>query len=186
MSETAQQLTENESMLGRGYVHVYTGDGKGKTTAAMGLALRALGSGLKVAIIQFMKNGGSGEFRALGQFNGHIRVDHFGSDCFIHGEPGKKEVVRAQRGYCAIQKMMDGRRFDLIILDEANMAIWCGLLTVDALLDLIRSKPTKLELIITGRHAHPRIIEAADLVTEMVEVKHYYRKGVQARHGIEM
>jgi cob(I)alamin adenosyltransferase len=92
MTETAIRLTDNASLLDQGYVHIYTGDGKGKTTAAMGLALRAVGSGLKVAIILFMKNGAGGEFKAFEQFDGHIRVEHFGRGCFIHGEPGKKEI----------------------------------------------------------------------------------------------
>lgn len=186
MKPSARQTTDTEFGLDRGFVHVYTGDGKGKTSAAMGMAIRALGSGLRVAVVQFMKTSDSGECRILERLDGRIHLAHFGSGCFIHGIPEDKDILMARQGYGAIQQMIDSRRFDLVILDEANMAVCCGLLTVDALLDLIRSKPIDLELVITGRYAHPRIIEAADLVTEMVEVKHYYRQGIQARPGIDM
>jgi cob(I)alamin adenosyltransferase len=165
---------------------VYTGDGKGKTTAALGLALRAAGSGLQVAVAVFMKNRDSGEFEMLDRLNAGIRVHYYGSGCFIHGEPAVRETIRAQRGYRSIAQLVNSRQFDLMILDEANMAVACGLLNVASLLDLIRSKPSELELVITGRYAHPDVIAAADLVTEMKEVKHYYRKGVQARPGIDM
>ncbi|BBO67614.1 cob(I)alamin adenosyltransferase/cobinamide ATP-dependent adenosyltransferase [Desulfosarcina alkanivorans] len=186
MTAPARQTTDTEPGLDRGFVHVYTGDGKGKTSAAVGLAIRALGSGLRVAVAQFMKTPDSGECRILENLDGRIHLAHFGSGCFIHGVPENQDILRARQGYRAIRQMIDRRRFDLVILDEANMAVCCGLLTVDALLDLIRSKPVDLELVITGRCAHPRIIEAADLVTEMVEVKHYYRQGVKARPGIDM
>ena len=186
MTEPARPLNDAESHLDRGFVHVYTGDGKGKTSAAVGLAIRALGSGLRVAVAQFMKTADSGECRILEKLDGHIHLAHFGSGCFIRGIPEDKDILRARQGYRAIQQMIDSRRFDLVILDEVNMAVCCGLLTVDSLLEVIRCKPIELELVITGRYAHPRIIEAADLVTEMVEVKHYYRQGVQARPGIDM
>lgn len=186
MSKTARQRIDVIPLLERGYVHVYTGDGKGKTTAALGLALRAVGSGLRVAIVAFMKSGEGGEFETLGQLNGLVHVAHFGTGCFIHSKPDSKELSIAQHGCKAIAQLMESRRFDLMILDEANMAVSCGLLTVDALQELIHSKPDQLELVITGRYAHPRIIEAADLVTEMVEIKHYYQHGVLARPGIDM
>lgn len=186
MTEPARQTTETGSRLDRGFVHVYTGDGKGKTSAAVGLVIRALGSGLRVAVIQFMKAADSGECRILERIDGRIHLAHFGSGCFIHGIPENKDILRARQGYRAIQQMIDSRRFDLVILDEANMAVCCGLLSVDSLLDLIQSKPLELAMVITGRYAHPRVIQAADLVTEMVEVKHYYRQGVQARPGIDM
>ena len=172
--------------LDQGYVHVYTGDGKGKTTAALGLALRAAGSGLHVALATFMKNGDSAEYDMLNQLNAGIRIYDYGSGCFIHGKPASRETIRAQRGYQSLKRVMDSRDFDLLILDEANMAVACKLLPVESLLDLIHSKPVELELVITGRYAHPEVIAAADLVTEMREVKHYYRKGVQARPGIDM
>jgi len=169
-----------------GYVHVYTGDGKGKTTAALGLALRAAGSGLRVAIAAFMKNGASGEYTMLGQLDKQIRVEDYGSGCFVHGRPAIGELNRARHGVRCIERLVGSRQFDLVILDEANMAVACGLLKVETLLDLIRCKPAELELVITGRYAHPDVIAAADLVTEMREVKHYYRKGVLARPGIDM
>ena len=186
MMETARQLTKTEYRLAHGYVHVYTGNGKGKTSAAVGLALRALGSGLRVAIVQFMKATVSGECRILKRLDDRIKITHFGSGCFIDGFPESQAIFQTRKDYQAIQQIIDRRRFDLIILGEANTAVCCGLLTVDALLELIRSKPPELELVITGRYAHPRIILAADLVTEMVEVKHYHRQGVPARLGIDV
>ncbi len=186
MSEAVRQLVSSDPRLHRGYVHVYTGDGKGKTTAAIGLALRAAGTGLHTAIVAFMKNGDGGEFSLLKRFSDRIRIAYHGSGCLIHGIPVKNEVIRAQRGVTAIQQLINCRQYDLIILDEANMAAACRLITVDDLLALIRSKPPELELVLTGRYAHPDVIAAADLVTEMQEVKHYYREGVQARPGIDM
>jgi cob(I)alamin adenosyltransferase len=182
----ATRIGVQTHQLDRGYVHVYTGDGKGKTTAALGLALRAAGAGLRVTVAAFMKNGDSAEFGMLERLQAGIQVHDYGSGCFICGQPASRETMRAQRGCRAIQGMMSSRQFDLMILDEANMAVACGLLSADALLDLIRAKPAELELVITGRYAHPDVIAAADLVTEMREVKHYYRQGVQARPGIDM
>ena len=186
MRETAWKLEAHVPRLDRGYVHVYTGDGKGKTTAALGLALRAAGSGLRVAVAAFMKNAESGEFALLKQLNAGIQVYEYGSGCFVHGKPARPETIRAQRGCQAISKVMNSREFDLLILDEANMAVACRLLPVESLLDLIHCKPAELELVVTGRYAHPKIVAAADLVTEMKEVKHYYREGIQARPGIDM
>lgn len=122
----------------------------------------------------------------LQRLSAGIQVHDYGSGCFIHGQPASRETIRARRGCRAIKAMMTSRQFDLMILDEANMAVACGLLSVDLLLDLIHSKPAGLELVIAGRYAHPDVIAAADLVTEMIEVKHYYRRGVQARPGIDM
>ncbi|WP_319407344.1 cob(I)yrinic acid a,c-diamide adenosyltransferase [uncultured Desulfosarcina sp.] len=186
MPEIHRKIDDHSHPLDRGYVHVYTGNGKGKTTAALGLALRAAGSGLQVAIATFMKNGTGGEFGMLEQLKARIQVHDYGSGCFIHGRPAGRETILAQRGCRSIEWLMKSRQFDLMILDEANMAVACGLLNVETLLDLIRSKPAELELVITGRCAHPDVIAAADLVTEMKEVKHYYRKGIQARPGIDL
>lgn len=186
MTQSACRIKAPAPGSNRGYVHVYTGDGKGKTTAALGLALRAAGSGLRVAITAFMKNGAGGEYTMLGQLDKQIRVEEYGSGCFVHGKPATGELNRARQGVRSVERLVESRQFDLVILDEANMAVACGLLKLETLLDLIRCKPTELELVITGRYAHPDVIAAADLVTEMREVKHYYRKGVLARPGIDM
>ena len=186
MTEPAIRLNDHGPQLNRGYVHVYTGDGKGKTTAALGLAIRAVGSGLRVAVALFMKNRDSGEFRILERLGAGIRVHDYGSGCFIQGPPDIAETLRAQTGYRSLKRMMAEGGSDLMILDEANMAVACGLLPAASLMDLIHSKPAELELVITGRYAHPEVIAAADLVTEMKEVKHYYHTGVRARPGIDM
>lgn len=144
------------------------------------------GSGLRVVVSVFMKNGTGSEFGMLEHLDAGFQIHDYGSGCFIQGKPADRETIRAQRGYRSIERLMNSRQFDLMILDEANMAVACGLLTVESLLDLIGSKPVELELVITGRYAHPEVIAVADLVTEMKEVKHYYRQGVQARPGIDM
>ena len=167
----------------RGYVQVYTGDGKGKTTAAIGLAIRAIGAGFKVYIAQFMKNGGSSEIEVLKLFADRIKIEHFG---------GKKEQMPAggQQALGAwserVQEIFDSRKYQIVVLEEANMAATYSLLSIDDLLQIITLKPDPIELVITGRYAHPRVIERADLVTEMKEIKHYFRSGVVARIGIEM
>lgn len=168
-----------------GYVHVYTGDGKGKTTAAFGLALRAAGAGLKVFIAQFVKSDEYGEIAALKRFSDLITSRRYGSGCWLYRDPGIDDVLCAQNGMEEVRSIVSGGHYDMVILDEANIAIHYGLLPVDAFLSLIDIKPAGLELVITGRYAHPRLIERADLCTEMREVKHYYQRGVLARKGIE-
>lgn len=170
----------------RGYVQVYTGDGKGKTTAALGLALRAAGAGLRVLIAQFAKGKGMrySELEALDRFE-TIEVRRYGRDCFIHGEPQEQDIEMARAGLAEVREEMHAGRWDVVVLDEANIATHFGLFSVEELLAVIEEKPEGVELIITGRRANPRVIEAADLVTEMREVKHYYAEGVRARTGIE-
>jgi cob(I)alamin adenosyltransferase len=169
----------------KGYVHVYTGDGKGKTTAALGLALRAAGAGLNVYIAQFVKGMSYSELVALEKLAEHITVKKYGRDCFIKGEPTRKDILAAREGLREAREIMLSGKYQVIILDEANIATFYNLFTVEELLDLIRSKPEDVELVITGRKADPLIIEEADLVTEMKEVKHYFMDGVLARDGIE-
>jgi cob(I)alamin adenosyltransferase len=170
----------------KGYVHVYTGDGKGKTTAAFGLALRAVGAGMKVYIAQFVKGMHYCELDALKQFENQITVRQFGRDCFIQREPEPADIDAAREGYDIVKKIIESGEYDVVILDEANIATYYNLFSVDELIQLIEIKPEHVELIITGRKADPRVIEKADLVTEMKEIKHYYQKGVDARKGIEM
>lgn len=167
------------------YVQVYTGDGKGKTTAALGLSLRAAGAGLKVFIAQFIKIGDYSEINALKRFSDLITVEQFGTGKFILDEPSLEDRQAAQKGLKRVQAIIPTEEYDLVILDEASVAVTCGLFSGEDLLNLIKLKAENVELIITGRNADPRIIEHADLVTEMKAVKHYYSKGVSARVGIE-
>ena len=170
----------------RGYVHVYTGNGKGKTTAAMGLAIRAAGAGLKVYIAQFVKMGDYSEIKALKRFSDLITVEQYGLGRFIGTRPSKRDIAIARKGLEIAKDVMASGEVNLVILEEANVAVKFGLFPVQALVRLIIQKPKDIELVITGRHAPARVIEVADLVTEMRMVKHYFEKGIQARVGIEM
>lgn len=169
----------------KGYIQVYTGDGKGKTTAALGLALRAAGAGLKVYIAQFVKGMEYSELKALRNLSDSIVVKQYGRDCFIYRQPEEEDRRLALEGLKDVYNVMCSGQYHLVILDEANIATRFNLFSVEDLLDLIHGKPENVEIVITGRRADPRIIEEADLVTEMREIKHYYQKGVQAREGIE-
>jgi cob(I)alamin adenosyltransferase len=168
-----------------GYVHVYTGDGKGKTTAALGLALRAAGAGWNVFIGQFVKGMTYSELAILERLSDRITIRQFGRDCFIRRKPGPADLDCAERGLAECKEIMLAGNHRLVVLDEANVAVALGLFPVDALLDLIALRSDPTELVITGRWAHARVIQRADLVTEMQEVKHYYRQGVLARVGVE-
>lgn len=169
----------------KGYIQVYTGNGKGKTTAALGLALRAAGAGQRVFFAQFMKGIRSSEVNALEKLTSHITFRQYGSGCFINGTPKDEDISAARKGLKeAIDAMMSGM-YQVIVLDEANVAVKYNLLSTGDILDLIGLKPDDTEIVITGRDADLKIIEAADLVTEMKEVKHYFKKGVPARTGIE-
>ena len=168
-----------------GYVQVYTGDGKGKTTAALGLALRAAGAGLKVLIAQFVKGRPCGELNAIARFSDLITLKQYGRECFIRHTPESEDIRAAREGLEEVRKLLISGEYNVVILDEANIAVHYGLCSVEDLLELIDSKPEDMELIITGRYADRKIVEKADLVTEMKEVKHYYRKGIKARKGIE-
>ncbi len=168
-----------------GYVQVYTGNGKGKTTAAFGLTLRATGAGLKVFIAQFLKTGDYSEITALKRFSDLVTVEQFGTGKFIIDEPSLEDRQAAQKGLDRVQSVFQSGKYDLVVLDEANGAVACGLFSVKDLLKVIQLKPKNVELVITGRNADPKIIAKADLVTEMKAVKHYFSKGVRARVGIE-
>ena len=169
----------------KGYVQVYTGNGKGKTTASLGLSVRAAGAGLKVFIAQFLKQGDYSEIRALERFSDLIRIEQYGLGRFVKGQPTDEEIQAAQKGLKEVRKVMLSGEYDVIIVEEGNVAASCGLFEVQKLLELISQKPDDLELVITGRGASPEVIEQADLVTEMKEIKHYYQEGVAARVGIE-
>ena len=169
----------------QGYIQVYTGNGKGKTTAAIGLAVRAAGAGLKVFIAQFMKLGEYSEIKALKRFRDRIVVEQYGLGRFLKGEPLERDFKVARIGFKMAWKVMDSGKFDMIILEEANVACRYGLIKEQELLTLMDSKPQNVELVITGRGALPSVIEKADLVTEMQPIKHYYDKNITARVGIE-
>ena len=169
----------------KGYVQVYTGHGKGKTTAALGLSLRAAGAGLKVFIGQFMKLGDYSEIKALKRLANSITIEQFGPGRFVRGKPSMDDIKAAAIGIERIKSVISSGRYDMVIMEEANVAVTCGLFPVETILKIIDEKPDHMELVITGRDADPFIIERADLVTEMKEVRHYFNKGVSARVGIE-
>ena len=168
----------------KGYVQVYTGNGKGKTTASIGLAVRAAGAGLRVFIIQFMKNGIYSEINALKRFD-NIFVEQYGAGQFVKGKPSDAERDKCRQGYKRLCSIIEAGKHNLVIADEANTACLCGLLSEEDLLHLIDIKPQHIELILTGRGAPAAVIDRADLVTELREIKHYYQQGVVARVGIE-
>ncbi|MCD4736484.1 MAG: cob(I)yrinic acid a,c-diamide adenosyltransferase [Bacteroidales bacterium] len=169
----------------RGYIHVYTGDGKGKTTAAIGLALRAAGAGKKVFCGQFVKGRPYNENEFIRKNIPQITIKQYGRGCFIKSEPQKEDIEAAQKGFKEIENIIKNEFYDLIVLDEVNIATYYKLIAVEDLIRLLKSKPESLEIILTGRRADPAILEVADLVTEMKEIKHYYNQGVEAREGIE-
>ena len=169
----------------KGYVQVYTGNGKGKTTAAIGLAIRSLGAGWRVFIAQFLKAGEYSEHKALAKFSDHLTIKTYGRNVFIKGKPEDEDIRLAQAAYEEIAEMVASGRYNLVILDEANVAVHYGLITVDQILDLVDRRAEGVELVITGRYAHPQLLDRADLVTEMREVKHYYQRGIKARRGVE-
>lgn len=169
----------------KGYLQVYTGDGKGKTTAALGLAVRAAGAGFKVYIAQFLKKGDYSELKALERFSELITVEQFGLGRFIKGQPDADDIAAARKGLQSVRQVLDSGNHQMVILDEANVAAVCGLLSVEDLLAVIEQKPDHVELILTGRGAAQQIIAKADLVSEVKAVKHYFNNGVKARVGIE-
>ncbi|MEM4704438.1 MAG: cob(I)yrinic acid a,c-diamide adenosyltransferase [Candidatus Bathyarchaeia archaeon] len=172
--------------LDKGLVQVYTGDGKGKTSAAFGLALRAAGRGLRVYIIQFIKGGFDyGELYVVERVP-NVVLKAFGRGKFVLAKPPEAEDVRlAEEALSLAREVVLGGEFDVVVLDEVNVAADLGLVEVEDVLGLVRKKPKHVELVLTGRNAPAAFVEVADLVTEMREVKHPFRKGVAARKGIE-
>jgi cob(I)alamin adenosyltransferase len=172
--------------LETGFVQVYTGDGKGKTSAAFGLALRAIGRGLRVYIIQFIKGGFDyGELYVVNKLP-NLTLKAFGRGKFVTVKPPDADDVKSAREAFQLAKdVVQSGKYDMVILDEINVALDLELVSLEEVLKLIKSKPSKVELVLTGRHAPKEIVEVADLVTEMKEVKHPFSKGLQARKGIE-
>lgn len=175
-------------MSSAGMVQVYTGNGKGKTTAALGLAMRAIGQGLKVHMIQFMKgNIEYGELKTARRLAPDFIITQMGRETFVdHDNPDEIDRQWAQKGMQLARELLKDSSLNVLILDEINVAIDFKLVTKDDVLMLIRGKPKGLELILTGRYAPVEIVKEADLVTEMLEIKHYYHKGVESRRGFEL
>jgi cob(I)alamin adenosyltransferase len=173
--------------LEKGFVQIYTGNGKGKSTAAIGQAVRAAGFGLKTYIAQFMKEFPYNELNSLKSLSEWITVEQFGGDEFVYKKelPGKEELEKARKGLQSAKDKMLSGDYDLIILDEAIVAIYFKLIRTEDLVAFIKQKPENVELILTGRYCPEELINLADLVTEMKEVKHYYQKGIISRKGIE-
>jgi len=168
--------------MNNGYVHVYTGDGKGKTTAAFGLALRATMAGKKVYIGQFVKSMAYSEDKAK-KIISNLDIEQLGLGCQFEKEIGKDDKEAAKKGLDRVYNIFN--QYDVVILDEIFIAQYLDLITEDEIISLIKNKPQNIELILTGRGASKNIIDLADLVTEMVEIKHYYKKGILSRKGID-
>ncbi|MDD5561318.1 MAG: cob(I)yrinic acid a,c-diamide adenosyltransferase [Candidatus Omnitrophica bacterium] len=166
-------------------IQVYTGNGKGKTTAALGLALRAAGAGFKVYIAQFVKGYCCSEHKALKKIK-NIKLEQFGRDCFIRHKPKQIDILLAGNGLKKAKAIIACKKYRIIILDEINVALQLKLVNLKDLLDLIGQTPKDIELILTGRYAPKQIIKSADLVSQINEIKHYYKRGFKARKGIEL
>lgn len=171
----------------KGYIQVYTGNGKGKTTAALGQALRAAGHGQRTYIGQFLKGQDYGELRSISKLTPLITVEQFGRRGFVHvtKDPDKEDIQRAKDGLKRCLEAMLSKKYAILVLDEINVALDFNLLTEKEVHAFLDKKPEDVEVILTGRYAPESFIARADLVTEMKEVKHYYKDGVPARVGIE-
>lgn len=167
-----------------GMLQVYTGNGKGKTTAAIGLAIRSLGAGHKVFLGQFVKGMVYSEIKALECFQ-DLTVRQYGQGCFIRDEPTQEDIQKAQEGLREMEEILVAGEHQLVIMDEANIAIYYNLFSIDDLLQVIKRRAKGVEVVVTGRMAHQKLMDEAHLVTNMEEVKHYYQNGVKARVGIE-
>ncbi len=171
----------------KGYIQVYTGNGKGKTTAAIGLAVRAAGHKEKTFIGQFLKGQDYGELHAVKNLSPLITIEQFGRKGFYHvtKDPDKEDIQSARNGLDKCEKAMLSGKYRIIILDEINVTVYFNLLSEKDIHSFLDQKLKDVEIVLTGRYAPDSFIERADLVTEMKEVKHYYEKGIQARKGIE-
>jgi cob(I)alamin adenosyltransferase len=184
--EKAPPVPRAAKVLQKGLVQIYTGDGKGKTTAALGTLLRALGHGMKIYVAVFMKGDypyGEWEFLAR---QPNIKIERFGLRTFCDPKNVKpEEIEQAEKALAAARTAMLSGKYDVVMLDEVNVAVGWKLVKLEDVLQLVKDKPEKVELILTGRRADPALVQLADLVTEMVNIKHPYEKGIQARQGIE-
>jgi len=178
---------KKDTQKDRGIVMVYTGNGKGKTTAALGMALRASGHGQKIKMIQFMKGSQNyGEIKAAKKYIPNFEIEQFGLDKFVSkNNPAQEDIELAQKGLEKARKTIISDEYDLIILDEINVAVDYNLIKEEDVIKLIQSKPLRLNLVLTGRYASEKIMELADMVSEVREIKHHYKKGIEAKPGIE-
>ncbi|MBV4418164.1 cob(I)yrinic acid a,c-diamide adenosyltransferase [Clostridium tyrobutyricum] len=168
----------------KGYIHVYTGNGKGKTTASLGISLRAVCAGKKVFFGQFAKGMDYSELNAV-KYLPNFKICQFGRDVFISDMPCNEDIVLAKDGLEISSEALSSGKYDMVVLDEINIAIYYKLFKVEEVLQILDNRCPKVEVILTGRYANKEIIDKADLVTEMKEIKHYYKKNVPARIGIE-
>lgn len=168
----------------KGYIHIYTGDGKGKTTAAFGLAVRALCAGKSVYIGQFVKSMKYNETRIAEKFD-KVVIEQFGDGCMLTREATDDDVRMAHDGLARCKEVLLSGIYDVVILDELTIAVFLSLLQLEEVLNLLRNKRPETDVVITGRYASQELIDMADLVTDMREVKHYYTQGVLSRDGID-
>ncbi len=181
----------NPNWAKHGYIQIYTGDGKGKTTASLGLAMRALGRNWKVLIVMFTKGGNDyGElnsFRELSpKISDNLKIIQAGLDRIVYiNNETEEDIKLIKQGWEYAKKAIQNDEYQLIILDEANIAIDLGILDVDEVLEVLKKKPEEMEIVLTGRNAHPKVIEIAHLVSEIKPIKHYWNTGIAARKGIE-
>ncbi|WMJ81053.1 cob(I)yrinic acid a,c-diamide adenosyltransferase [Clostridium sp. MB40-C1] len=168
----------------RGYIHIYTGNGKGKTTAALGLSLRAVCSGKKVFFGQFLKGMKYSELDVV-KYLPDFTMKQYGAKGFICRKPSQEDVESARKGILEIKEVLIKGEYDVVVLDELNIALYYNLFSVEEVIDILERRKNNVEVVITGRYAPEKLINKADLVTEMREVKHYYKEGVEARIGIE-
>ena len=175
----------------KGYVHIYTGSGKGKTTAAFGLALRAVCAGLSVYIGQFVKSMKYNETRLTELLEhadssfGKLCIEQLGRGCFVFSKPEPEDIDLAHQALQHCAEILQSKKYDVVIFDEICIALYFKLLTADEVLQVINARPQNVEIVITGRKAPQELIEIADVVTDMQEVKHYYQQGVLSRNGID-
>jgi len=172
--------------LEQGLIQVYTGDGKGKTTCALGLALRAVGQGFKVYIVHFMKGRDTGEARAAARLAPDLTLRYFGRPGLVNLKaPAREDLDLVLEAWNLAREIIASGDWDLVVLDEINLALTYGLIPLKEALEALRRRPAWVEVVLTGRQAPPELVELADLVTEMRPIKHYYAAGVPARRGIE-
>ncbi|MBQ8668472.1 cob(I)yrinic acid a,c-diamide adenosyltransferase [bacterium] len=191
MTKSCNNNLINPNWAQHGYIQVYTGDGKGKTTASLGLAMRALGRCWKVLIIMFTKGGNDyGELNSFTELSptisDNLQIVQAGLDRVIYKEnQNEQDELEIKKGWELAKKAIQNHEYQLIILDEANIAIDMGILDVDDVVKTLKNKPEEMEIVLTGRNAHPKIVEIAHLVSEIKPVKHYWDTGIAARKGIE-
>lgn len=174
--------------LDRGFIQIYTGNGKGKTTAVLGLTLRAAGAGLSVYFAQFIKGRDCGEIAGLAALGGKVRLERFGSGRWIdRSNPAAyaEELLLGQQGIAAVRDAVNSLQYDIVVMDEILGAVKTGVVPLSEVVDLLRHKPERVELVLTGRNVPTELVELADLVSEITPVKHYYTRGIAARKGIE-